>query len=64
MNYLLDTHAFLWRLFDDPKLSSISRSIIGDPKNTINVRRGQVLYYNNINLCFDHGVLTVGITNE
>ena len=37
MNYLLDTHAFLWWLFDDPKLSSKSRSIIRDPKNTISI---------------------------
>ena len=37
MRYLLDTHAFLWWLFDDPKLSSISRRIIRDPKNTISI---------------------------
>ena len=35
MRYLLDTHVFLWWLFDDPKLSSISQSIIRDPKNII-----------------------------
>ena len=37
MRYLLDTHAFLWWLFDDPNLSSISRRIIRDPKNTISI---------------------------
>jgi len=37
MRYLLDTHAFLWWLFDDPKLSSNSRYIIQDPNHTISV---------------------------
>ena len=37
MRYLLDTHAFLWWLFDDPKLSSISRKIIQDPKHRISI---------------------------
>jgi PIN domain nuclease of toxin-antitoxin system len=37
MRYLLDTHAFLWWLFDDPKLSSISQSIIRDPANIISI---------------------------
>ena len=37
MRYLLDTHVFLWWLFDDPKLSPISQSIIRDPKNMISI---------------------------
>lgn len=31
--YLLDTHAFLWFLSGDARMSSISRGIISDPKN-------------------------------
>jgi PIN domain nuclease of toxin-antitoxin system len=32
---LLDTHALLWWLFDDPKLSSAARSAIADPQNMV-----------------------------
>ena len=32
---LLDTHALLWWLFDDPRLSSIARSAIADPQNEV-----------------------------
>lgn len=32
---LLDTHALLWWLFDDPKLSSVARSAIVSPANEI-----------------------------
>jgi PIN domain nuclease of toxin-antitoxin system len=32
---LLDTHALLWWLFDDPKLSSAARSAIANPQNKI-----------------------------
>jgi len=32
---LLDTHAFLWWLFDDPQLSTTSRELIADPENRI-----------------------------
>ena len=35
MAYLLDTHALLWWLFDDPKLSSNARGVILDPGNEI-----------------------------
>ncbi|MCK5799585.1 MAG: type II toxin-antitoxin system VapC family toxin [Deltaproteobacteria bacterium] len=35
MSWLLDTHALLWWLFDDPKLSSIARDVIADPANKI-----------------------------
>jgi PIN domain nuclease of toxin-antitoxin system len=32
---LLDTHAFLWFLLDQPQLSAIARSLIADPANDI-----------------------------
>jgi PIN domain nuclease of toxin-antitoxin system len=35
MNALLDTHAFLWWVVDDPQLSDTARAIISDPSNTI-----------------------------
>jgi PIN domain nuclease of toxin-antitoxin system len=34
---LLDTHALLWWLFDDPKLTSAARSAIASPSNEITV---------------------------
>jgi PIN domain nuclease of toxin-antitoxin system len=34
---LLDTHAFLWFLLDDPKLRITTRNLIADPNNEINV---------------------------
>ena len=35
MNLLLDTHAVLWWLKDDPALSEIARAAIADPENTV-----------------------------
>ena len=35
MRLLLDTHALLWWLFDDPRLSSPARSAIANPENKI-----------------------------
>ena len=35
MKYLLDTHSFLWTLFDDAKLPERAREIIKDPDNDI-----------------------------
>jgi PIN domain nuclease of toxin-antitoxin system len=35
MRYLLDTHALLWWLFDDPKLSTRAREVIAEPENEI-----------------------------
>ncbi len=35
MNYLLDTHIFLWWIFDDPKLDRQSREIVANPNHTI-----------------------------
>ncbi len=37
MRLLLDTHALLWWLFDDPKLTSTVRDLVGDPANEIRV---------------------------
>jgi PIN domain nuclease of toxin-antitoxin system len=32
---LLDTHALLWWLFDDPKLPAAARGVIADPDNQV-----------------------------
>jgi len=32
---LLDTHALLWWFFDDPRLSSAAREVIGDPASVV-----------------------------
>ena len=37
MTYLVDTHALLWWLFNDSKLSPTARGIIADPAHTIYV---------------------------
>ena len=37
MKYLLDTHSFLWALFDDEKLSEKAEKIIKNVKNQIYV---------------------------
>lgn len=35
MRYLLDTHALLWWMTDDPQLSSRARELIADERNDI-----------------------------
>ena len=35
MRLLLDTHAFLWFITNDPKLSSSAQGLIADPNNEI-----------------------------
>ena len=35
MKLLLDTHAFLWWVVDDPRLSRRARIAIGDPKSDV-----------------------------
>jgi PIN domain nuclease of toxin-antitoxin system len=35
MRYLLDTHAFLWFVLDDKRISTMAKSIIEDSKNKI-----------------------------
>ena len=37
MNYLIDTHVFLWTLFSPDKLAEKARQTIEDPNNTIYV---------------------------
>ncbi len=37
MNYLLDTHAFIWSIVDVDKISAPVRLILRDPQNTIAV---------------------------
>lgn len=37
MRLLLDTHAFLWFLLNDPQLSSKALTLIGDPANDIEI---------------------------
>ncbi len=37
MNYLLDTHTFLWAIFDTQKLSREAKEVILDPQNSIYV---------------------------
>ena len=35
MRLLLDTHAFLWFITNDPQLSAIAKALIADPDNEI-----------------------------
>lgn len=35
MKLLLDTHAFLWFVSDDPQLSAAARALIVEPTNDI-----------------------------
>ena len=37
MRLLLDTHAFLWYVLADPRLSAVARTAIGDPANDVDV---------------------------
>ena len=37
MRLLLDTHAFLWFILDDPQLSAKADALISDPNNDIKV---------------------------
>ncbi|MCP5107309.1 MAG: type II toxin-antitoxin system VapC family toxin [bacterium] len=37
MNYLLDTHTFLWAIFESKRLSKHAKSVICNPENTIYV---------------------------
>ncbi len=37
MRLLLDTHALLWWLFDDPKLPDTPRGLLADPDNEVMV---------------------------
>lgn len=35
MRYLLDTHSFLWTLFDDARLSPKVRAALKNPENEV-----------------------------
>lgn len=35
IKYLLDTHIFLWWIFDDPKLNTVCRDLIKNPEHQI-----------------------------
>jgi len=62
MNYLLDTHTFLWALFSPGKLSERSRKIIEDPANEILV---SIITFWEISLKYNLGKLELsGITPE
>lgn len=37
MRLLLDTHAFLWFILNDPKLSAHAETLITDPGNKIEI---------------------------
>ncbi len=38
MRLLLDTHAFLWFILDDPKLSEAAKALIANGENTVQIR--------------------------
>lgn len=42
MSVLLDTHALLWWLFDDERLSATARQLIADPANAVLVSSASV----------------------
>ncbi len=42
MRLLLDTHAFLWWLSDDPKLSETARDAIRDPNSIVHVSSASI----------------------
>jgi PIN domain nuclease of toxin-antitoxin system len=35
VNLLLDTHAFLWFVLNDPRLSATARRLLADPQNSL-----------------------------
>lgn len=37
MRLLLDTHAFLWFILDDPQLSNTADTLIADPNNEVEI---------------------------
>lgn len=66
MNYLLDTHAFIWWVENDKKLSDLWRQIISDPNNRISIsvvsawemsiklRSKKLKLKTSFGACFDH----------
>ncbi|MBP7737507.1 MAG: type II toxin-antitoxin system VapC family toxin [Spirochaetes bacterium] len=62
MNYILDTHALLWALFDHTRLSEKASSVILDPDNEINV---SLVTFWEIALKYNLGKLTLeGVAPE
>jgi PIN domain nuclease of toxin-antitoxin system len=60
MNYLLDTHSFLWALFEDERLSRKVRETIKNPENEI---YASIITYWEISLKYSIGKLKLhGIT--
>ena len=57
MKYLLDTHTFLWFLFDDNKLSEKVKKIIANTSNRIYVSS---ISYFEISLKYSTGKLVLG----
>jgi PIN domain nuclease of toxin-antitoxin system len=56
MNYLLDTHAFLWVIFDDQKLSASAKQAIRNLKNTLYI---STITYREIALKYSIGKLAL-----
>jgi len=56
VNYLLDTHVFLWALFDPDRLSKRARQAIEDPDSTVYVSAAT---YWEISLKYGLGKLTL-----
>ena len=56
MNYLLDTHTFIWSITDDDKLSDTVKQVIENPHNSIFVSS---ISYWEISLKFSSGKLTL-----
>lgn len=62
MKYLLDTHVLIWTIFDDEKLSEMSRKII---KNQDNEIYASIISYWEISLKYASGKLELmGITPD
>lgn len=62
MNYLLDTHAFLWAMLDHSRLSGTVSSVILNPDNEIYI---SVISFWEIALKFNIGKLSLqGVTPE
>ena len=51
MKYLLDTHALLWWLFDDPQLSTRASGVIAEPENEILVSAASADSFNMKGVC-------------
>ena len=43
MRLLLDTHAFLWFILNDPQLSATAKVLIEDPENDVEVSQASNL---------------------